>query len=52
MCSSYPLVVAFQDILLPVWEELRSTQEAFGHQSEWLFLDSFLRGRVLQRLQL
>ncbi|MND85217.1 HTH-type transcriptional repressor YcgE [compost metagenome] len=50
--SSYPLVVAFQDILLPVWQELRSTQEAFGHQSEWLFLDSFLRGRVLQRLQL
>ncbi|RWU25506.1 helix-turn-helix-type transcriptional regulator [Pseudomonas alkylphenolica] len=50
--SSYPLVVTFQDILLPVWQELRSTQEAFGHLSEWLFLDGFLRGRVLQRLQL
>lgn len=50
--SSYPLVVAFQDILLPVWQELRSTQDAFGHLSEWLFLDGFLRGRVLQRLQL
>lgn len=50
--SSYPLVVAFQDIFLPVWQELRSTQEAFGHHSEWLFLDGFLRGRVLQRLQL
>ncbi|TDF79027.1 MerR family transcriptional regulator [Pseudomonas sp. H9] len=50
--SSYPLVVAFQDIILPVWQELRSTKEAFGHFSEWLFLDGFLRGRVLQRLQL
>ncbi|PSS58119.1 MerR family transcriptional regulator [Pseudomonas sp. BBP2017] len=50
--SSYPLVVAFQDILLPVWQELRCTQDAFGHLSEWLFLDGFLRGRVLQRLQL
>ncbi|MGH8382467.1 MerR family transcriptional regulator [Pseudomonas sp.] len=50
--SSYPLVVVFQDIFLPVWQALRSTQEAFGHLSEWLFLDGFLRGRVLQRLQL
>lgn len=50
--STYPQVVAFQDIFLPVWQELRSTQEAFGHLSEWLFLDGFLRGRVLQRLQL
>lgn len=50
--SNYPLVVAFQDIFLPVWQDLRSTQEAFGHLSEWLFLDGFLRGRVLQRLQL
>jgi DNA-binding transcriptional MerR regulator len=50
--SSYPVVVAFQDIFLPVWQELRCTQDAFGHLSEWLFLDGFLRGRVLQRLQL
>ncbi|WP_433886170.1 MerR family transcriptional regulator [Pseudomonas vranovensis] len=50
--SSYPQLVVFQDILMPVWQELRSTHEAFGQASEWLFLDSFLRGRVLQRLQL
>ncbi|MCE6982587.1 helix-turn-helix-type transcriptional regulator, partial [Pseudomonas frederiksbergensis] len=40
------------DILMPVWQALRSTHEAFGQASEWLFLDNFLRGRVLQRLQL
>lgn len=50
--SSYPLMVAFQDVIMPVWQELRSTREAFGLTSEWLFLDTFLRGRVLQRLQL
>ncbi|CAK9891238.1 MULTISPECIES: MerR family transcriptional regulator [Pseudomonas] len=50
--SSYPQLAVFQDILMPVWQELRSTHEAFGQASEWLFLDSFLRGRVLQRLQL
>ncbi|WP_028942705.1 MerR family transcriptional regulator [Pseudomonas vranovensis] len=50
--SGYPLLVAFQEILMPVWQALRSTREAFGQTSEWLFLDGFLRGRVLQRLQL
>jgi len=50
--SSYPLPVVFQDVLLPVWQELLLSQEGFGQTSEWLFLDAFLRGRVLQRLQL
>jgi len=50
--SSYPLAVAFQDVLLPVWQELLLRQDGFGQTSEWLFLDTFLRGRVLQRLQL
>lgn len=50
--SSYPLPVVFQDILMPLWQEMLVSQEAFGQASEWLFLDSFLRGRVLQRLQL
>lgn len=50
--SSYPLPVVFQDVLLPVWQELLMTREQFGLTSEWLFLDAFLRGRVLQRLQL
>nr|WP_224794240.1 MerR family transcriptional regulator [Pseudomonas fluorescens] len=50
--SSYPLTVVFQDILLPPWKLLLQRQEAFGQTSEWLFLDGFLRSRVLQRLLL
>ena len=50
--SSYPLTVVFQDILLPLWKQLRQRHEAFGQASEWLFLDGFLRSRVLQRLLL
>jgi len=44
--------VVFQDVLLPVWQELLLRQEEFGGTSEWLFLDAFLRARALQRLQL
>ena len=50
--SAYPLPTAFQDILLPVWQALLLHQDGFGQTSEWLFLDTFLRGRVLQRLHL
>jgi DNA-binding transcriptional MerR regulator len=50
--SSYPLPVVFQDILMPVWQTLLLRQDEFGQCSEWLLLDSFLRGRCLQRLQL
>jgi DNA-binding transcriptional MerR regulator len=50
--SSYPLTVVFQDILMPVWRELLLHQDRFGQMSEWLFLDSFLRARTLQRQQL
>ncbi|MFJ3368757.1 MerR family transcriptional regulator [Pseudomonas sp. NPDC086251] len=50
--SSYPLTVVFQDILMPLWTRLLQRQEAFGQASEWLFLDGFLRSRVLQRLLL
>lgn len=50
--SSYPLTVVFQSILLPLWKLLLQRQEAFGQTSEWLFLDGFLRSRVLQRLLL
>lgn len=49
--SSYPLTVVFQNILMPYWQTLRARRDEFGHTSEWLFFDSFLRGRVLQRLQ-
>lgn len=50
--STYPLPVVFQDVLLPLWQQLLVRQDEFGHTSEWLFLDNFLRARVLQRLQL
>ncbi|KPU57545.1 merR regulatory family protein [Pseudomonas fluorescens] len=50
--SSYSLPVVFQDILLPVWRQLLQRQDQFGGASEWIFLDGFLRSRVLQRLLL
>ncbi|WP_268799666.1 MerR family transcriptional regulator [Pseudomonas huanghezhanensis] len=50
--SSYPIAQVFQDILMPVWREFASQHDQHGRASEWLFLDSFLRGRTLQRLQL
>lgn len=50
--STYPLAVAFQDVLLPVWQTLLLRQDGFGQTSEWLFFDAFLRARVLQRLLL
>lgn len=50
--SSYPLAVAFEQVLMPVWQELLVHQGHFGQASEWLFLDTFLRARTLQRLRL
>jgi DNA-binding transcriptional MerR regulator len=50
--ASYPLIVVFQDILMPLWQEFLLHQDQFGQASEWLFLDSFLRARTLQRLQM
>ncbi|MFF7705882.1 MerR family transcriptional regulator [Pseudomonas sp. NPDC007930] len=49
--STYPLAVAFQNILLPVWQQLHQARERLERASEWLMLDQFLRSRVLQRLQ-
>lgn len=49
--SSYPLVVVFQDIFMPLWQDLLLRQDEFGQRSEWLLLDNFLRGRCWQRLQ-
>jgi DNA-binding transcriptional MerR regulator len=48
--STYPLSVAFEQVLMPVWYQQR-LESGFGHVSQWLFLDTFLRARVLQRLQ-
>ncbi|MDO9322356.1 MAG: MerR family transcriptional regulator [Pseudomonas sp.] len=50
--SSYPLAVVFQDVLMPLWQQLKLRQNEFGRSSEWLFFDNFLRARALQRLQL
>ncbi|VVP85872.1 hypothetical protein PS938_01112 [Pseudomonas fluorescens] len=50
--SSYSLPVVFQDILIPIWKQLLQRQDQFGGTSEWLFLDGFLRSRVVQRLLL
>lgn len=50
--SSYAQTVVFQDILMPLWKQLEQQQDMFGQVSEWLFLDSFLRARVVQRLLL
>ncbi|MGE8066534.1 MerR family transcriptional regulator [Pseudomonas sp. NPDC089569] len=50
--SSYAQPVVFQDILVPLWKRLMQNQDSFGRTSEWLFLDGFLRSRVLQRLLL
>lgn len=50
--SIYSLVVVFEDILMPLWREVMLNRDTFGHTSEGLFFDTFLRGRVLQRLQL
>lgn len=49
--STYQLALVFEEVLLPVWQEL-SHQSGFGQRSQWLYLDAFLRARVLQRLQL
>lgn len=50
--STYSLAVVFEEILMPLWREAMAGQGVFGHASEGLFFDTFLRGRVLQRLQL
>ena len=50
--STYPLPVVFQQILMPLWQELFVRKDSFGLASEWLFFDSFLRARVLSRLHL
>ncbi|MBB3103349.1 MerR family transcriptional regulator [Azomonas macrocytogenes] len=50
--ATWPTHLAFNEILLPVWQDLSRRHHEFGGTSEWLFLDGFLRARVLQRLLL
>lgn len=49
--ATYPLNVAFEGILMPLWSDLLRHQGHFGQASEWLFYDAFLRVQVLQRLK-
>ncbi|NUT86308.1 MerR family transcriptional regulator [Pseudomonas corrugata] len=46
-----PKAVALRKVLMPVWHDLASGS-APGECSQWLFLDTFLRGRLLLRLQM
>ncbi|MDX5371754.1 MAG: MerR family transcriptional regulator [Pseudomonadaceae bacterium] len=50
--ATYPLLVVFQEVFMPLWQELLLRRDEPGQVSEWLFLDAFLRARALQRLQL
>ncbi|WP_422403295.1 MerR family transcriptional regulator [Pseudomonas sp. GZD-209] len=47
----FPKTVALREVLMPVWRQL-AAGTAFGQRSQWLFLDTFLRARLLLRLQL
>ncbi|MCP8478409.1 MerR family transcriptional regulator [Pseudomonas sp. ZM24] len=49
--SIFPSATLLEDILLPVWRSLL-TLNAYGARSQWMFLDAFLRARVLLRLQM
>lgn len=49
--AAYPVAVVFQDILMPLWQQLLRHQGLFGQASEWLFFDGFLRSRTWKRLQ-
>ncbi|UVL01739.1 MULTISPECIES: MerR family transcriptional regulator [Pseudomonas] len=46
-----PKATVLREVLIPVWHELASGS-AFGQRSQWLFLDTFLRARLLLRLQM
>ncbi|NVZ51802.1 MerR family transcriptional regulator [Pseudomonas sp. B6002] len=50
--SAYSMAVVFQDILMPLWQQLLRHHGGFGQASEWLFFDNFLRSRTAQRLQM
>ena len=49
--ATYPLSVAFQDILMPLWSDLLRHQGRFGQASEWIFYDTFLRMQAFEYLR-
>jgi len=46
-----PKGTALREVLMPVWHDL-AAGTAPGQRSQWLFLDMFLRARLLLRLQM
>ncbi|MEE1886656.1 MerR family transcriptional regulator [Pseudomonas carassii] len=46
-----PKASVMHEVFMPVWREL-AEGEAFGERSQWLFLDTFLRARLLLRLHM
>ncbi|MBO1538594.1 MerR family transcriptional regulator [Pseudomonas sp. OA65] len=50
--STYSVPIVFQDILMPLWQQMLYRQPEFGQISEWVFFDGFLRSRIVQRLLL
>lgn len=47
----FPKATVLREVLMPVWHDLASGA-APGQRSQWLFLDTFLRARLLLRLQM
>ncbi|MGR3888773.1 MerR family transcriptional regulator [Pseudomonas sp. 1152_12] len=47
----YPLSVAYQNILIPLWNDLLRHQGRFGQASEWIFYDTFLRMQTFEYLR-
>lgn len=47
----FPKASVLREVLMPAWYELASGAAA-GQRSQWLFLDTFLRARLLMRLQM
>ena len=50
--SVYSTTVVFQDILMPLWQQLLRHQGRFGQASEWVFFDNFLRSHASRCLQM
>lgn len=47
----FPMATVLRQVLMPVWHDL-AAGAAPGERSQWLFLDTFLRARLLLRLQM
>ncbi|MEO4045870.1 MerR family transcriptional regulator [Pseudomonas sp. CAU 1711] len=49
--ATHPLPRVFQELCMPLWQELLLRRDEPGQVGEWLLLDAFLRSRALQHLQ-